>query len=201
MAHVHCPKCDTRLHLPSIQNKQRVRCPACKHEFIVSPPSQPPPLPVNHTGNSYTAPQPENIPPQQPQSTHRVYGGIRRLPYWGITIGLALIQIIIISLVVVGTTYRGMGPRSDVLAITLVFILITFVPVLCRLKNIGMNPWWCCLILVPIASLFVGIPCLVFQEGYADTKKLDTAGKVIACILGFLILGLPLAAIIIWNIL
>ena len=50
MAHVNCPKCGERLNLPPIQEKQRVRCSVCKHEFAVSPPSQPQPLPGDYTG-------------------------------------------------------------------------------------------------------------------------------------------------------
>ena len=50
MAHVNCPKCGERLNLPPIQEKRGVRCPACKHEFAVSPPSQPQPLPGDYTG-------------------------------------------------------------------------------------------------------------------------------------------------------
>jgi len=50
MAHVNCPKCGERLNLPPIQETRNVRCPACKHEFTVSPPSQPQPLPGDYTG-------------------------------------------------------------------------------------------------------------------------------------------------------
>ena len=48
MAHVRCPKCGERLNLPSIQEPRGVRCPTCKHEFAVSPPSQP--QPGDYTG-------------------------------------------------------------------------------------------------------------------------------------------------------
>ena len=50
MTHVNCPKCGERLNLPPIQEKRGVRCPACKHEFAVSPPSQPQLLPGDYTG-------------------------------------------------------------------------------------------------------------------------------------------------------
>ena len=50
MAHVHCPKCGERLNLPPIQETRGARCPACKHEFTVSPPSQPQSLPGDYTG-------------------------------------------------------------------------------------------------------------------------------------------------------
>ena len=52
MAHVNCPKCGRRLELPPIQEPRGVRCPACKHEFPVSPPSQPQPLPKHESSGS-----------------------------------------------------------------------------------------------------------------------------------------------------
>jgi len=52
MAHVNCPKCGQRLELPAIQETRGVRCPACKHEFAVSPPSQPQPPLGDYTGES-----------------------------------------------------------------------------------------------------------------------------------------------------
>ena len=48
--HIKCPQCGKRLHLPEIKQAQRLRCPACKHVFSVSPPSQPEPLPGEYTG-------------------------------------------------------------------------------------------------------------------------------------------------------
>ena len=186
MTHVNCPKCGERLDLPPIQETQGVRCPACKHEFVVSPPSQPQPLPTNDTGNTYTARHPEDLAPQQPQSTDRVYGGIRRLPYFGIMMGLGIIHGLVLT--VNGMRETGFG-----------FVIVAFTVVCFRVKNIGMNPRWCLLALIPGVGALVGIPCLVFQEAYNDTKKLDTAGKVIAYILlGLLVV--PLAAVIIWAV-
>ena len=57
--------------------------------------------------------------------------------------------------------------------------LVLLFPIYFRLKNIGMNPWWCLVAIVPLANLLISIRCLIFPEGYQDTKKLDTAGKVI----------------------
>lgn len=145
-------------------------------------------------------PQSRNVPPPPPvqaqqsalQGKH--YGGIRRLPYFGIMIGLAIFQNVLAAGLAQADSSGG-----GVLFIALIFMVISFFPVYYRLKNIGMNPWWCLLMLVPIANLLVGIRCLVFQEGYEDTKKLDTAGKVITYIvLGFvilLVLGIVLAVV------
>ena len=187
MAHVNCPKCGGRLHLPPIQEAQGVRCPACKHEFTVSPPNQPPPLPSNDTGNTYTAPQSENFAPQEPQSTQRVDNGIRRLPYFGLMMGLAIIPSLL------GAALRTTDGAE---AIGLMCIPVALTVVYSRLKNTGMNPWWCMLALVPIAHLLLVIPCLAFQEGYCDTMKLDATGKVIIRVLVGLFVGLLIVAIL-----
>ncbi|MDP6546425.1 MAG: tetratricopeptide repeat protein [Phycisphaerae bacterium] len=50
MAHVKCSKCGERLRLPSLQEAHGIRCPACKHEFVVSPPRHPQSLPDEYTG-------------------------------------------------------------------------------------------------------------------------------------------------------
>jgi uncharacterized membrane protein YhaH (DUF805 family) len=65
-----------------------------------------------------------------------------------------------------------------------------------RLHNIGRSGLWSILIIVPIANFFVGIPCAIFPEGYQDTKKLDTAGKIIAGIF----IGLALVVFLIGTI-
>ena len=109
----------------------------------------------------------------EPETALRHYGGIRRLPYLGIAIGLGILQNVIIE---VFPSVESM--QSMALLVTLFFLVVSFVPVYYRLQNIGMNPWWCFLMLVPIANLLIGIRCLICQEGYADTKKLDTAGKI-----------------------
>ena len=44
--------------------------------------------------------------------------------------------------------------------------------------------------LVPIVNLFLGIRCLVLQEGYKDTRKLDTVGKIITYIVLALVIAL-----------
>ncbi|MCW0217276.1 MAG: hypothetical protein OJI67_03035, partial [Prosthecobacter sp.] len=58
-----------------------------------------------------------------------------------------------------------------------------------RLKNIGMNPLWCLIMLIPIVGVLIHLRCLILPEGFADTKKMDTAGKVIMGILAALLLA------------
>jgi hypothetical protein len=119
-------------------------------------------------------------------SGNRHYGGIRRLPYLGIAIGMGVVQNIVVGLLASDEALQRLS-----LFVVMGFLILSFVPVYYRLMNIGMNPWWCLLMIVPIANLFIGIRCLVCQEGYEDTKKLDTAGKVVT----FIVVGLFLLVI------
>ncbi len=103
----------------------------------------------------------------------------------GIAIGLGVAQNVLLELL------SDEALPSLSLGVILVFLILSFIPVYYRLMNIGMNPWWCLLMIVPIANLFIGIRCLVCQEGYEDTKKLDTAGKIVT----FIVVGLFLLVI------
>lgn len=98
----------------------------------------------------------------------RHYGGIGRLSFIGLWIGLILLNVLIAVLV-----------ESDLAGLLgLVLGLESFALIYFRLENIGVNPWWCLAFLVPILNLLIFIRCLVMPEGYADTKELDAAGKV-----------------------
>ncbi len=93
----------------------------------------------------------------------KAYGGIGRPAYFFGIIGAGLLSTV---------------PFGFIVAIALAGILVLY-----RLKNIGRNEAWAMLIIIPIANLFVTIPCLILPEGYDDTKKLDTAAKIIVGIL------------------
>lgn len=127
--------------------------------------------------NPYSAPQATNLAAEIAIQTPRHYGGIRRLPYLGIIIGLTIVQNwLLIEIERLNLT------GAEMLMVSVLILVVSFIPVYYRLMNIGMNPWWCLLMLVPIANLLIAIRCFVFQEGYADTKKLDLAGRVITYI-------------------
>lgn len=110
------------------------------------------------------------------------YGGTRRLPYLGITIGLGIVYIFVL------TTLISLNNESAIYALVL-YNIILLIPAYYRIKNIGFNPWWCLLKLIPIVNGIVGICCLVLQEGYVATKKLDSSGKTTLYIfIGFIVL-------------
>ena len=120
------------------------------------------------------------------------YGGIGRLAFFFGLVGLGLINVLFSRPVRYGSYY----PFSDLsLGLAIVMVLLTAA----RLRNIGKNLWLSILILIPIANLWVLIPCLIGQKGYNDTKELDKPGRIINAIifctlalmlLGFIIVGL-----------
>ena len=113
--------------------------------------------------------------------TKKNYGGIGRLAYVGCLVALGLIQALLSAAT---PTVEGYS------ALAFVFAVLQFVPVVFRLKNIGMTGWWAILMLVPLANLVIGGYCLACPEGYQDSKELDTAGRVIvAVIVGLLVLA------------
>jgi len=77
------------------------------------------------------------------------------------------------------------------------FLLIFQIAVFFRLKNIGRSGWLILISLIPVVGLLVWWPCLYAPTGFAERKKLDTAGKIIRGIILFImligILGLALA--------
>jgi hypothetical protein len=62
-----------------------------------------------------------------------------------------------------------------------------------RLHNIGMNPAWGWLSIVPIANWVLGVRCQVFPKDYVQTRKLDTTARVILTVI-FVMFAVVLAA-------
>ena len=114
-------------------------------------------------------------------------GGIGRLAYLGLSILLAILQQAAIFFVAAGSNSMNTS-WTMLVGVMLVFLVLSFVIAGYRYKNIGHNPWWVLLLIVPIANIIIGIRCLIYQEGWVYTRKLDRAGKIAAWIIGGLFL-------------
>jgi uncharacterized membrane protein YhaH (DUF805 family) len=131
---------------------------------------------------------------QQPAYVETRYdqspAGMGRLAYAGILIGIS-----IVSGVLQVAASGSSGMRGIVVILTLVANCILTAQ---RLMNIGRKSWPCLLIPIPIVNLFVFIPCLYAPPNYANTKKLDSASKVVIWILcgltAILVLAIVLSA-------
>lgn len=125
--------------------------------------------------NPYSPPQLIELGTDATLISPRDYGGIGRIAFVGIMIGVwAAISFLDAEIIAITP-----GGLADVTS-GLLLLVVLFAACAYRLKNVGSSPWLCLLLCVPIANLLVGIRCLVCQEGYGDTKKLDTAGGVLA---------------------
>lgn len=116
----------------------------------------------------------------------REYGGIRRLPYFGYSF---LLNVVV-------QVMQGVGNANNATALIFLSIPIalvgTFVLAYQRCKNIGMNPWWCLGMVVPLLNIFVGLRCTAYPEGYEDHKTLDGPAKII---LGIFVAAIVLAIV------
>jgi hypothetical protein len=103
--------------------------------------------------------------------------GIRRKAYllWFLLI-IAMFPIIN---VVAGAVPRILGEDSFVgliilLLCSFIYIVLPISPIIpsyYRLKNIGMNPWWCLLCLIPLANLFIYVRCAILKENSANARS------------------------------
>lgn len=138
--------------------------------------------------NPYEAPQAPAFAGSTSLPEH--YGGIGRLAYFGISLALIIMHVVASAVVL---SLESMAAGIVALGDLAVLAVVSVVSAYYRLKNIGMNPWWCFLVLVPLINLLVMVRCTICQEGYQVTKKLDTAGKVLTFIvLGFFLLAVGL---------
>ena len=151
-----------------------------------------------------------------PVALQKSYGGIGRLAYVG------LIVLAVIVSVVMDEVLNLIGPEATVL-LSIPVALIEFGAILWidaqRITNTGYSRWWCVVIVMPWSIIVIPfalplsiivIPfaiiaialnvilflrCIACPEGYADHRKLDTAGKIaIGLFFGSIALGVYLAA-------
>lgn len=123
--------------------------------------------------NPYQAPR--TLPTAAEPQLKSYYGGINRITYFLFNFVLAI------------TSAFTQGN----LAVMVIILVLSLAIVALRMKNIGMNPWLSLLSMVPILNLLIAYRCIACQEGFADSQKLDSAGRVITWIFGiFLVLVL-----------
>ncbi|MBK1882622.1 hypothetical protein JIN85_09355 [Luteolibacter pohnpeiensis] len=104
---------------------------------------------------------------------HQKFGGIGRLTFFGFMLGIAITGSYLIK-------------RGEFFGNPWFWLFAGILPAYLRLKNIGMNPKLSFLLLAPIANCLIIFRCLIAQEGYIHTQKLDRVGKmnIVLAILG-----------------
>lgn len=151
-------------------------------QSLLPPPAvPPPPAAVSEPAPSYNPYAPPQAQLEDVWNRPRItksYGGLRRLPYLGWSFTSGVVQNLVMLAV---------GDDTGAFWLLLLGgVILSFWLTGQRLKNMGSNPWWCLLTVVPVANIILGFRCLVNQEGYVETRKLDQSGRTAAwCILGF----------------
>lgn len=113
------------------------------------------------------------------------YGGIRRLNYF---LKNLMLIVVLIAVGIFGVRTQS-EPSLIIILIGLVLFFVFYIRFMIqRIRNIGLSAWWLLLIIVPLVSNLLGIALLSLPEGFAQHKKIDTIGIVVAVITGGLAL-------------
>ncbi|MEO9593075.1 hypothetical protein [Rhodopirellula bahusiensis] len=115
------------------------------------------------------------------------YGGIGRLAFALGYFGITAVQWILAE---VAYSVSNAGMVSVEIPLALIAGVATIALSWYRMINQGSSGFWAFATIIPLINLFVFLRCMVCPEGYADTKTLDTAGKVIGLVLFAMVLGI-----------
>jgi len=109
------------------------------------------------------------------------YPGMTRAQYWMGTLGIGILILLIGALLT--TVMKNKSEAGFlILVFTSIFGFVQLGMAWSRMKNIGMEPAWSLLMLIPVVGLLPHVRCLIFQKGYEETKKLDRTGKTLCWI-------------------
>lgn len=143
---------------------------------------------VKHTGGANTV-VPKSAENGIPENATRMQlRGVSRRTFW---IGL-LVSVLVVRCVPAVSKWMELScltgdMEPDVLLaltktlyVALANVAVAlFVLMICRLRNTGLSGWSVLLFFIPLLGVFVFIWCLVRQEGYERTRRLDLTGKIL----------------------
>lgn len=115
------------------------------------------------------------------------YGGIGRLVFVLGYFGITAMQWILAE---VAYSFADAGVIAVDVPLALIAGVATIALSWYRMINQGSSGFWAFATIIPLVNLFVFLRCMVCPEGYADTKTLDTAGKVIGLVLFAMVSGI-----------
>ena len=140
------------------------------------------------SNNPYQAPT--TVPENQKRKPKQGYGGIGRLAYFLMSLGVAVVQ----------GTGMFVGEENHIQGLALAAVVLGLIANLAlatlRIKNLGYRGLWVLGLFVPVLNILVQAWCVAAPEGYADHKTLDTAGKIIVGIFLGLIALVVLAVVL-----
>lgn len=145
--------------------------------------------------NPFSAP-PAFDDPASEIAAQRVYGGIGRLAYFGLSILIGIVSNVATSVVLSLVTPDQTPALIAVVVVALLNLTASVTVIVLRLKNLGMNGFWVLGLIVPILNLVIAVRLIAAPAGYADHKTLDTPGKwIVGIFIGLFVLALVIVAI------
>lgn len=113
------------------------------------------------------------------------YGGVTRLPYFLITMGLGIMQ----------GVATEQGSPSVMLGVVAVYLVGSIYITLLRIQNLGISRWWLLWSAVPGLNIVAGYRLMFCQEGWGDSRTLDKVGKI-SLITFLVIMALAVASVL-----
>ena len=213
-----CPHCQTKFNAPDKHKGKKVKCPKCGQLFVIALFSEAAGAEVctncgraigkleqpcvfkdeivfsecdqklrKTKDDSENGAASENV--VQASETEDSYGGLIRLSFFGLSVALNTIYVIISVLIVNAFPH---APYLDLIWL-LVYLFLLFLVLQSRLINIGYNQWWALLLCVPIFNFLLVLGCIILPEGFKDSHKFDYTGLILVAI--FIVVSLALVAI------
>lgn len=132
--------------------------------------------------NPYAPPSARVLMAEVPSEPARKFGGIRRGAYFWLCLLIGVANNFILKSLAQEQTNTEWAYMIFLVFSTAASLAIVWP----RLKNIGMNPWWSLLSIVPVVNLVIAFGCLVCQEGWVEVRRLDYTGRTASWIIGIL---------------
>ncbi len=156
-----------------------------------------PSMPVTPTLAEDPYVSPEEVEAYESGELAPAMPGARRRSY---LFFLLIFPVLWAALLAGAATFLGSQMPQETLALILsgllvVPALLVLVFSLMRLVNLGMSRWWFLGNLVPLLNLWVGYRCFACPAGYANHKKMDGPGILLA-ILYWLVISVGIAAFV-----
>ena len=99
------------------------------------------------------------------------YPGIGRLHYFLAHVGIIAAVLFVVTV---------FGPDSPLMRVTSLVVMVGAVVLdVLRLRNIGLSQWLVFLRFLPFGSTLLAIGLMAAQSGWAETRRLDSAGRSI----------------------
>ncbi len=118
------------------------------------------------------------------------YGGLNRI-YFVLCLVGGVIALVLFGFVVAQFNISGFSLFLPIFTFAGLIVAMGF-----RFKNQGASPWLSLLVLVPLANAYVFGRCLVCPEGFADSGRLDTPGRVMMWVyIALLLLNIGLSLV------